>query len=603
MFLLMILAAYFPALGHEKKPSADSDPSLLEQAMSATNTSTKQAMQGKPLYTYTLAQDGTQASYDEAMAVASLQGIINRAAPELYLLSRKRTRPQFWLDLLAKDGRWLQGREPKAVPDLSALVKLAGKRLKGAIIWDPAVPASANVATTLAGVHDAVVLSPELADRYLANWRLPVLKDLRGQFTGAETGSRKNDAYRWALREYLAKGLCSSRRLCLFEDSFSTRVRGDISYVLTRDWAVEQRAFVFDLSPWGDEQPGDDPGQRFGLDLETYNLILAETLRQSAGRHMTELTGFFAFSKYSHTPGHQSVHEGVPTEWESVWLMSPFNCYQNTISSDCFNQSLHSQAPRRPLKQHHAPKPVALENKAYICILMADYDSATPLYDFLPDHWHNAARGKTPLAWGINPSLLDTYPDLIAYFYETASAADSFTADASAAGYMNPNRIRKEYLPLFVRHNQRFFHEADMTIAPMVLDQDQPSPDVKDAFQQFAPDGFATIVDDMHRRGGRLPDRQIWKGMPIIELLNDACNTKDSGGLAAVMANAIKGRGNVVPGFYLFRTVWLNPATITDALATVRHGHPELNCEVLSPEAFFALFKQSQSPQGKAARP
>ena len=181
---------------------------------------------------------------------------------------------------------------------------------------------------------------------------------------------------------------------------------------------------------------------------------------------------------------------------------------------------------------------------------MADYDSATPLYDFLPNHWRIRNRGKTPLAWGINPNLLETYPDLIAYFYETASAADTFTADASAAGYMNPNRIRKEYLPLFVRHNQRFFREADMTMAPMVLDQDQPSPDVKDAFQQFSPDGFATIVEDMHGRGGRPPEPQVWKGMPIIELLNDTCNSKDSGQIAAIMANAIKGRGNVVPGFF-----------------------------------------------------
>jgi hypothetical protein len=337
--------------------------------------------------------------------------------------------------------------------------------------------------------------------------------------------------------------------------------------------------------------------------LETYNLILAETLRQAAGKHMTELTGFFAFSKYSHTPDHPSAHEGVPTEWESVWLMSPFNCYQNTISSDCFNQSLHSQAPRRPLKQPRAAQSVGLENKAYICILMADYDSATPLYDFLPNQWHNADRGKTPLAWGINPSLLETYPDLIAYFYETASAADSFTADASAAGYMNPNRIRKEFLPLFVRHNQQFFREADMTIAPMVLDQDQPSPDVKDAFQQFAPDGFATIVDDLYRRGGRLPERQVWKGMPILELLNDACNFPESGQIAAVMANVIQSRGNVVPGFYFFRTVWVNPATITGALATLRSQHPELNVEVVSAHAFFALFKESQGRQGKAARP
>lgn len=588
LILLLTFAAHFPGLG---------------QAASETTTPAKRARASKPLYTYTLVQDGTQASYDEAMAMASLQGIINRLSPDLYVLSRTNSRPQYWLNLLAKDGRWLQGRERKPQPDLSALVKLAGKRLKGAIIWDPAVSASANVATTLAGVHNAVVLSPELADRYLAKWRLPVLKDLRGKFTSAETGSRKNDAYRWALREYLAQGLCSSHRLCLFEDPFSTRARGDIGYVVTRDWAVGQRAFVFDLSPWGDEKPGDDPGQRLGLDLETYNLILAETLRQAAGKHMTELTGFFAFSKYSHTTDHQSAHEGVPTEWESVWLMSPFNCYQNTISSDCFNQSLHSQAPRHSLKQPRAAQPVALENKAYICILMADYDSATPLYDFLPNLWHNADRGKTPLAWGINPNLLETYPDLIAYFYETASAADSFTADASAAGYMNPNRIRREYLPLFVRHNQQFFREADMTMAPMVLDQDQPSPDVKDAFQQFAPDGFATIVDDLHGRGGRLPERQIWKGMPIFELLNGACNSKESGQIAAVMANAIKSRGNVVPGFYFFRTVWVNPATINDALATLRRQHPDLNCEVLSPRAFFALFKESQERQGKAARP
>src|ERR1035438_2308805 len=213
LLLLVPFAAHVPAA---------------EQATPQTQTAAKQTRSGKPLYTYTLTQDGTPAFYDEAMAVASLQGIINRASPELYVLSHTNTRPQFWLDLLAKDGRWLQGRARQPQPDLSALVKLAGKRLKGAVIWDPAVPATANVATTIAGVHDAVVLSPELADRYLTKWRLPVLKDLRGMFTGSETGSRKNDAYRWAIREYLAKGLCSSRRLCLFEDSYTTRARGDI---------------------------------------------------------------------------------------------------------------------------------------------------------------------------------------------------------------------------------------------------------------------------------------------------------------------------------------------------------------------------------------
>ena len=63
-----------------------------------------------------------------------------------------------------------------------------------------------------------------------------------------------------------------------------------------------------------------------------------------------------------------------------------------------------------------------------------------------------------------------------------------------------------------------------MTIAPMVLDWDQPSPDVKDAFRQFSPDGFATIVMDLHGTGGKLPEPQVWKGMPVLELINNACN-------------------------------------------------------------------------------
>jgi hypothetical protein len=549
--------------------------------------------EASPLYIYTLPQNGTAAAYDQAMAVASLQGVINRASPELYILSTAYMRPRYWLDVLSRNGRWLQDRKRAPLPDLGALVKLAGPRLKGAVIWDPAVPATINVATTCAGVRDAVVLSPELADRYLAAWRLPVLEDFRGRFTGTETGSRKNDAYRWAIREYLAKGLCSPHRLCLYEDSFSTRARGDSAYVVTRDWAVKNRAFVFDLSPWGDEAPGDDPSQRLGLDLESYKMILAETLRQSAGKQMTEMTGFFALSKYSDMPDHHSIHQGVPTEWESVGLITPYNCYQNTITSDCFNESLHSQAARHPLHQRSAARPVTLGQKAYICILMADYDSATPLYDFLPKFWADPNRGKLPLAWGIDPSQLETYPDLIAYFYQTASPADTFTADASAAGYMNPNRVEREYLPLFVQHNQTFFREADMTIAPMVLDQDQPSPTVKDAFQQFAPDGFGTIIATVQQTRGAYPAPQVWKGMPIIELLNDTCNSKSSGEIADTVANVIRWRGHAHPGFYFFRAVWVSPTVALDAANLLRRRHPELNGEIVGPREFFALYKES----------
>jgi hypothetical protein len=164
---------------------------------------------------------------------------------------------------------------------------------------------------------------------------------------------------------------------------------------------------------------------------------------------------------------------------------------------------------------------------------------------------------------------------------------------------MNPNRIRKEYLPLFVRHNRQFFREAGMTMAPMVLDRDPPSPDVKDAFQQFAPDGYATIIANVLGGRGTFPPPQVWKGMPIMELLNDTCNSKQSGPIADIMANVIKGRGNVLPGFYFFRTTWVSPTAVAGAIALLQRQHPDLNCEVLGPRDFFVLYKESLQGQAK----
>jgi hypothetical protein len=312
---------------------------------------------------------------------------------------------------------------------------------------------------------------------------------------------------------------------------------------------------------------------------------------------MTELTGFFSFWKYSNVPGFASAHEPVPTEWETVYLISPYNCYQNTISSDCYNQSFHARAPLSPqfvkvFKQHRPAPRATLESKAYVCILMADYDSATPLYDFLPKHWSDPSRGKIPLAWGINPNLLETYPDVIEFFYRTATPNDFLTSDASAAGYMNPNRVRPENLPLFVKHNKAFFERADMTMAPMVLDWDQPTPAVKDAFTQFAPDGYATIVMDLHGTGGTTPQPHVWKGMPVTELINDTCNFASPKQTADAMYGAMQKRGNARPGFYFFRIVWTPPSSIIESLDTLRKEHPEIDFELVDPYTFFSLFKR-----------
>ncbi|MBX3239782.1 MAG: hypothetical protein KIT80_21035 [Chitinophagaceae bacterium] len=543
------------------------------------------------IYLYELLRKENVEMYDEAMLVACLQGIANRQKPVVYVISDDNTQPGYWLKKFSSGNGWLRHTKADTLKSMDELFEMVRSRITGAVIWDTNVPATINVATTIAGVENAVVLSPEFAEKYLEKWGLPVVRDLRGMFTGKESGSAKNDAYRWAIKNYLSKGRCYMHRVFLSEDAYSTRAKGDIGYVVTRDWAIHKGSFVFDLSPWGDEHPQDDPEQPLGTDLETYKMMLSEILRQTDGKEMTEIAGFFPFSKYSNMPDHPSRHEAVPTEWESVFLMSPYNCYQNTSTSYCFNQSFHSQAPVKKLKQHRPSKEMKLESKTYICILMADYDSATPLYDFLQKSWDDPQRGKMPFIWGINPNLIETYPDIIAYFYNTTSENDYFGADASAAGYINPNRILPQYLPLFTRHNQKFFNQLDLTIAPMVLDWDEPTDQVKDAYAQFSPDGFATIIYDFHTQTVKHQKPEVWKGMPVMDLHNHANEFKSVGEAAKAMSGAIP-TGEPTPAFHFFRIVWTSPSNVIAGIEELKRIRPDLDIEVTDPYNFFKLFKE-----------
>jgi hypothetical protein len=227
---------------------------------------------------------------------------------------------------------------------------------------------------------------------------------------------------------------------------------------------------------------------------------------------------------------------------------------------------------------------------------MGDYDSSMTLYEWLPEHWSDPNRGNIPLAWCINPNLIETYPDIISYYYRTATKNDFFTADAGAAGYMNPSRIRPKYLHLFVQHNKNVFKLLDMTIAPMVQDWDEPTAMVKDAFTRFAPDGYGALLLDFHA-DSKNPKvirckPQVWKSMPIMEELNDACFCKDSKTRAEIIYNTIQTQGAAKPGFYLFRIVWTSPSEVIESMKILRDSHPDINFEVVDPYNFFALFKQ-----------
>lgn len=121
---------------------------------------------------------------DIKLLLATLQGIVNRAEPRIYLLENQEEGKLTWLNDLKVPYNLHE--------DYWDIVKKYKKEVKGIIVYDPKVADSVNVATTLAGLEEAVVASPALAAQLKASpFNLKVLEDLQGKFKD------RLDAYTW----------------------------------------------------------------------------------------------------------------------------------------------------------------------------------------------------------------------------------------------------------------------------------------------------------------------------------------------------------------------------------------------------------------------
>lgn len=537
------------------------------------------------------------ARYDDYLAIACLQGILNRESPWRFYMKADQISAE-WQDIMQSEGYWLENIEFEPLRGFTEMMALGKDYIKAVILWDENVPASVNAATTAAGVEDGIPMTWTCYERYRAcfNEDIKVI-DLRGKFDGSVTGSPKNDAYRWAMEEYLDKGLCSRDFICSYFDAWNMRSNGDWAYLCQRDWAVYNRAFVYDLSVWPDEAPFDEPDQPVGADYETYVMILERMLELTKDSAPYEVTGFFNFTKYSKNGSNtQSIHDTVATEWETVHLISPYNAYQNTGVEWCWNQSFHSQYTGAQQLTNHRPKEelVLEELTTYLCFFMGDYDSAYPLYKMLPNHWKDEARGELPLAWAINPNLLDAYPDVIEYFYKTATENDYFVSDAGAAGYFNPSRVPDELWPNMLAHNKAYFQRADMSIAPMILDRDRLSDQSLNMFSQFAPDGLATIIMPFGSGGSQAPNL-LYNETPATQAYNNFVVGDVDAAVSALRAgvdDSLRNRVTCSSAIALFRCVWTNPSYIRDVVDAYQAAYPHENVVVVDIYNYFNLLRQ-----------
>lgn len=364
-------------------------PVVLVSAQPASSSSSPLQDDPVVVYRYNLSYTTTlppAAAYEEAMLVATLSGLVNRDGPRLF--TPYLPADEVWWEYMRARNFPSNDIAIVDLPDQDALLDTFAHVVQhGAILFDPLVPATSNVAQTAAGVWGMLPFayrpenSASLYTRYVHSGRLQVRHSLVGQFpTQNGTGSAKGDAYMWAIDTFIRGGDSNKSNLAMlayFVDYYWTLIPNgsghqgqapsfDLHTVTNHDYFVAHKAFFFDLSVWSDEAPNDDLGQPLGTDRQVFEALLHACYEVTGGKAMLTMGGFTPWLfKYVGWK-----HQGVETEWETAKLISGYNalldadaCCVGAMANAAFYQ--HYPLPERFVQQP-APTPDQLVRKGYL---------------------------------------------------------------------------------------------------------------------------------------------------------------------------------------------------------------------------------------------
>lgn len=559
-------------------------------------------------------KDTTQ-FYDQMTTMAAVQGLANRQGPQLYLFWQEAD--SFWLDYMSEKGHFMEGVTCREIPDYDAFLSAYADlfREKGLVLWDPAVPASYNVALTACGVDGFLpVRAGSLTYRRIEEaTQAPVRLDLCGKFTGRGTipdtdrpssGSAKNDAYLWALERYFDR--TSADVMFFTADAMPWNAEEPCypdlgnAFVFNHDYSILKKAFVFDLSCWGDEPPCDDPDQPLGTDLATMKEILQRQYDKNGGKRISQVCGFNPWHIKYTKHKNKGKHEGVESEWMLTELLSAYNCVKDADAAGycgLANASVFCQYPLDTKYHNRRPreKMVFDPKNTYVLFYVGDYDAAAWTARHIPIWARDPKLGKNPLMWCFNTNLSDRIPMAFDYVYHHFTENDYFQAGDSGAGYNNPALLyeprKHSGLPSGVEaniaHNQYYFDKFDQQIIGFVIDGWNPTTrqNMED-LTAFAPMGAG---------GNHFPrEMQVVNGAVFIQHTRDIAVEKTDPAEAA--RQALIGIDSYPPEkrFHIFRTILVSPSRHDAIMEEMRRARPEANFVFCDPYNFFRMAKEAK---------
>lgn len=571
--------------------------------------------------------------WDDAHVLAALQGLANRDRATIYQFfigKESGSIDHFWWDWMRGRNNWLSRGAVQLRKTLRDLIFDHRHLVHGLVVYDENVPSTSNVASTVAGVENLLPVRFDPSSHSLFHFmtrdihgpRFPVRRwlihpDGAPLFTGrgiipdtrtASTRSAKCDAYIWAKELFLDTGRCDPAKMGYYIDAYwLQKPSGYIpNHTLSNhDYFIARRGFFFDLDPWADETPVDDPTQPLGTDQRTLRAILRSAWNQTKGEKMIHIGGFPPWDKkYTNYPGAGGKHGGVATEWEYAYIVSCFNGYMDADAlglGAMANASLYQHYPLKDRYPQKFPTTQGLQERkliapdgsvadqSYVAIYVGDYDSAAWLYQMLPTMWTDPARGSIPLGWAFDPNLSDRFAPGMVYARDNKSPHDHFISGDSGAGYLNPGALQTPRkfsgLPSGIdtwrAHCDKYYRLWDVKLTGFIIDGDAPAMNaqVKAAYAQFSPDGMVAQ---------KIPLEGVFAGMPFLRMGNLPGNSGTPAEAARAIIQQTSARG---AQFRIYRTILKTPSWHKELFELLKHSAQGSRIKIVDPYALMLLLK------------
>jgi len=377
-----------------------------------------------------------------------LQGLVNREKPRILLQGSD--------DI----NRWISKEERQQYEytvyrgeDIWNLFKKYQDYYKGFILIDnvryntaDGMDAIVNLANTVAGLKDCLPVTQRTLDKFRGlGIDLPVIEDFRGKF------QTKQQVYEFLYENYWKD--CTKRIL------FSVSPYHHPTQI--RDMAVAVKGAVI----WLDPKKADDVLvlKKFLTDLKAgESIILGWWTDEGAGIEI-------------------GTKHGV-----------------STVPADYFENSTIHAGMDRNLDPPPIPDKPKLENKIYVAPTMTDGDNIQFNQHVMKTRWDNRLRGSVVMNWTISPALADIAPDIMNYYYRSATPNDCLVSGPSGIGYASLENMMSKYnIEAYTKWTDQYLSRTNITF--VTVWRHMSNFNVEDYYTKLLRSAYGVSVLDFYR--------------------------------------------------------------------------------------------------------